>query len=109
MLNPVAAEDLYGTIISVDRQSHRHRPLGKLDPAPFRVRYLQMVSNQVKLLTGHAESGMIVNLHPGRISAEAGNFQRAETGPQRFQTRVAGAPSSHRPLRHSCSFASIRG
>jgi hypothetical protein len=57
-------------------QGDRHGAFGVFDPAAVGGGHLQMVGHQVKLLAGHPESGMIVDIHGlhhthiGRTSAK---------------------------------------
>jgi hypothetical protein len=91
MLHAVAGEDLGGPVIPVNGQGYRHCAFGKFNAPPLRFRYLQMVRDQIKLLTGHPESRMIVDLHR-QIIRDEGSFATGTGRP------FEAASSS----RHSC-------
>jgi hypothetical protein len=74
MLYAVTCEDLCRAIFPVNRKRYRHGPFWELDPAALRVRHLQMVGDQVKLLAGHAKSRRIVDLHRRTIGGNSVNF-----------------------------------
>jgi hypothetical protein len=63
MLHPVTSEDLDGTIVQVDWQSHGQGTFGELEPIALVGRNLQVIRHQIKLAARHQESRVVVYFH----------------------------------------------
>src|SRR5262249_43494990 len=71
MLHPVTGEDTSRAVITTNRKRYRHGPFGIFYPIPLRLRDLEVVGHKIKLLAGHSECRMVVNVHAAKIMKEA--------------------------------------
>jgi hypothetical protein len=67
MLHAVAREHPGGAVIHVDGQRDGHGAFGELKAGAFVLRNLPVFGHQVELLTRHAKSRVIVDLHGGTL------------------------------------------
>ena len=75
MLHAVAREDFDDAIIALDRQRDNHRSLRVLQSRAVGFGNLQMIGDQIELPAGHAEGGMLVNVHARKISEGVPRFE----------------------------------
>jgi hypothetical protein len=67
VLHPVAGKDFDPPVIAPQRKRDGHRAFRILEPGAVAFRQFEMVRHQVKLLAGHPERGMIVDVHGWNI------------------------------------------
>src|SRR5881296_207184 len=68
MLDAVAHEDLRAAIVAVNRDGHGDRTFRELESVAIVGGDLKIIRHQVKLLAGHAEGRMVVDVHRATLA-----------------------------------------
>jgi hypothetical protein len=91
VLDAVAAEDVDRAVVEADGQGDGHGAFGEFESIPVVLRDLQAVGDDIELLAGHVEGGVLVNFHGAKLAGPALEVKRERVFPALWIKGSGGA------------------